>query len=158
MISKCFLETDGYQIVFELNSIENSQELVDLVIELRLDPQLGEMLVQSIPCAIALQDLQALVNYFGQHIAALQADPNNESPVFLTHGLGFQIQALAGEFYTEAEGNFNIRVMVNVGKQTQGYASTYVGGESVVEFTKIYSFSSAIQGAMRELGWKNSSP
>lgn len=158
MVSKCVLETDGYQIVFELNSIKNSQELVDLVIELRLDPQLGEMLVRSIPCAIALQDLQALVSYFEQHIAALQADPNNESPVFLPHGLGFQIQALAGEFYTEAEGNFSIRVMVNLGKHTQGYASTYVGGESVVEFTKIYSFSSTLQGVMREFGWNHSSP
>jgi len=152
MVSKCFLETDGYQIIFELNSIENSQELVNLVIELRLHPQLGKMLVRSVPSAIALQNLHRLVSYFEQHIAALKVDPNNESPVFLTRGLGFQIQALAGEFYTQAQGNCNIRVMLNVGKHTQGYASTYIGGESVVEFAKIYSFTSAIKVALKNCG------
>ncbi|NEQ63979.1 MAG: hypothetical protein F6K21_00285 [Symploca sp. SIO2D2] len=153
MVSKCFLETDGYQIIFELNSIENNQELVNLVIELRLDPQLGEMLVRSVPSAITFPNLQRLVSYFEQHIAALRADPNYESPVFLTNGLGFQMQALAGEFFTEVEGNCNIRVMLNVGKPIQGYASTYIGGESVVEFAQIHSFISGIKVALQEIGW-----
>ncbi len=152
MVNKCVLETDGYQIIFELSSIKNSQKLVNLVIELRLDPQLGEMSVRSVPSRIALQNLQRLLSYFEQHIIALKADPNNESPVFLTEGLGFQMQALAGEFYTEAEGNCNIRVMINVGKHTQGYASTYIGGESVIEFVKIHSFTSEIQAVLREFG------
>ncbi|NEP09523.1 MAG: hypothetical protein F6K14_04680 [Symploca sp. SIO2C1] len=153
MVNKCFLETDGYQIIFELSSIKDSQKLVNLVIELRLDPQLGEMSVRSVPSRIAPQNLQGLVSYFEQHIFALKADSNNESPVFLTEGLGFQMQALAGEFYTEAEGNCNIRVMINVGKHSQGYASTYIGGESVVEFFKIHSFTSEIQAVLREFRW-----
>ncbi|NET54676.1 MAG: hypothetical protein F6K47_00230 [Symploca sp. SIO2E6] len=150
MLSKCFLETDGYQVIFELTSMENSQELVNLIIELRLDSELGAMLVQSIPSTIALQNLQELVSYFEKHVFALQTDSNHESPVFLTKSLGFQMQALAGEFYSEAEGNCNIRVMLNVGKCTQEYPSTYIGGESVVEFAKIHNFTSGIQMALKE--------
>lgn len=38
---QCFLQTEGYQIVFNFNSLEIDQQDIDLIVEFHLDSNLG---------------------------------------------------------------------------------------------------------------------
>ncbi len=42
MISKCFLQTDGYQIVFNLQHLDTTKNYIDTIIEFILDPVISE--------------------------------------------------------------------------------------------------------------------
>ncbi len=150
------METNGYRISFNLKSVEGTEvDFVDSIVEFQLDPRIGELLVRSVPAFIHFKDLQRLVTYFEQHIAALKEDPNSESYTFVTYNLGFQVQALSGSVLTESEGFFTIVFTVNVGQAYEGACSTYVGGESVVTFENIRSFTSSLQAALAELSHSN---
>lgn len=153
MIGKCLLETEGYKILFELKSLENSKQDVDVIVEFQLNPHLGSLVVKSIPTFIAINDLERLVNYFEEHIAYLKVDSDSESSIFITYGLGFQVQALSGEVRSSNDGEFTIRFMVNVGQSDFEASRTYVGGESVVTLENIKSFTSSLQGILRELSY-----
>lgn len=145
---KCLLETEGYQIVFNLKSLESTKEDLDLIVEFHLDC----FAVKSIPAFIAIKDLHRLVSYFEEHIASLQVDPDSESYTFSTYGLGFQVQALAGEVRSPDDGEFSMRFMVNVGQANVDASRTYVGGESVVTLANIQGFTSSLQGVLADLG------
>lgn len=153
MIGKCLLETDGYKIIFELKSLETSKKDVDLIVEFHLNPHLGSLVVKSVPTFTAIKDLERLVNYFEEHIARLKVDPDNESSIFITYGLGFQIQALSGEVRSLSDGEFTMRFMANVGKIDFEASRTYVGGESSVTLENITNFTSSLQGILRELSY-----
>ena len=135
MIPKCVLETEGSQIVFELRSLPTKKEL-DLIVNFRLEPQMGAFCVRSIPTFIALSDLQRLITYFEEHATHLLNDPDTQSHTFVPMGLGFQLQALSGEIFSEnqaaLEGEFTLRLMVNVGRSHHEATSVYVGGEMLV--------------------------
>ena len=152
MFRKCFLETNGYRIFFNLKSTDKPKaDFVDSIIEFQLDPNLGEVLVRSVPGFIHFKDLQRLIKYFEKHIAALKEDPNSESYTFVTYNLGFQVQALSGRVFSESEGFFTIMFTVNVGQAYKGAGSTYVGGESVVSFASISRFTSSLLALLNEL-------
>ncbi len=150
---QCLLETEGYRIVFNLKSLENNQQIVDLIVEYQLDPQLCFVVVKSRPEFIAIKDLQRLANYFEEHILRLQEEPDSESYTFVTYGLSFQVQALVGEVRSPSDGEFSLRFMVNVGQTNVEASRTYVGGESVVTLANIQSFTSSLQTVLTELDY-----
>lgn len=58
MIRKCILETNGYQIVFNLKSVDKPQaDFIDSIVELKLDSRLGELSAKSIPTFSHFKDL-----------------------------------------------------------------------------------------------------
>jgi len=151
MIEKCFLETHGYQVLFKLNDIQDSQEYINMVIELRLDPHIGDIMVRSISTFIALNDLRRLASYFAEHIARLQENPDSESDTFVPMELGFQVQALAGEVTPDNEGEFSIRFLLNVGQSKEDGHRVYIGGESVTKLANIKAFIAALHEAFAAL-------
>lgn len=153
MVSKCLLETEGYQILLELRSLETSKKDVDMIVEFTLNPHLGSISVQSIPGLIALKDLQRLITYFEEHIDRLKQDPDSESYTFVTYGLGFQVQALSGEVRSPDDGEFTVRFMVNVGQGKFEASRTYVGGESEVTLKNIKRFISSLQLVLVKFGF-----
>lgn len=156
MIRKCLLETNGYQTIFNLKSVDKPQaDSVELIVEFQLDPRLGELSAMSVPSFIHFKDLHRLVTYFEQHIASLRKDPNSEAHTFVTYGLSFQIQALSGDILCEDEGVFTLRFMVNIGEAYEKASSTYVGGESMMTLANIRSFISSLQLALSELSYSN---
>lgn len=156
MIRKAILETNGYQIVFNLKSVDKPQaDFVDSIVEFQLDSRLGELSARSIPTFIHFKDLQRLVTYFQQHIATLKENSDSDSHAFVTYGSGFVIQAFSGSVLSESEGFFTIQFMVNVGEAYEKACSTYVGGESVVTFANIRNFTSSLQAALNELSYSN---
>ena len=131
MIRKCLLETDGYQIAFDFKGQPTPQE-VDMVVTYIPDrPLCPQFSALSAPTFISLSDLRRLRHYFLSHIAQLQQNPDRESYPFVPLGLGFQVQALSGDVFSENEaalaGEFTIRFMVNVGRSHDENAAAYVG-------------------------------
>jgi hypothetical protein len=151
MTKKCILKTDGYQISFDVRNVASADEYVDVAVELILDQYLGDIVVKSTPTLIALHDLSRLVKYFERHMVQLLHHPDYQSEIFLPMELGFQIQALAGEAYTENEGGFSLCCLLNVGKSKETGHRVYVGGESVVTFKDIKIFLSSLHEILAAL-------
>jgi len=152
MIKHYLLETDGYQVVFELKSMKEADEdVVDAIIEFRLDSRLGNLSIKSVPNFIYKKDLEDLIKYFENHIDSLQKDQFSTSEVFITYGLGFQIQAFAGEAISPEDGEFTISFVVNLGQADEDSSRTWIGGESVITFEKIRNFTKAIDEAISQL-------
>lgn len=151
MVNKCFLETDGYRILFELTAFNAVEKYADVVIEFRLNPLFGEVAVKSVPTLIAISDLQRLVAYFDRHIADLKQNPDSESYTFITTDLGFQVQALSGEIRSQNDGEFSIRFMVNVSESNREGYRVYVGGESLITLENIQSFGSSLRAVLSDI-------
>lgn len=151
MDKKCFLETEGYRILFALKDVQASQEYVDMIVEFTLDQHLGGIMVKSVPTCIASSDLHQLVTYFEEHIAQLLRNSDRESCLFVPLELGFQVQALAGEVYAENDGEFSVRFLLNVGKSKDEGERVYVGGESVVTLKNIRRFIASLHEALANL-------
>jgi hypothetical protein len=148
---KCFLETDGYRVSFDLQDIQTSKENVDMIVEFILDQHLGGIMVKSVPTFIASSDLYRLATYFEEHIAQLPQNPDRASYTFVPMELGFQVQALAGEVHAENDGEFSVRFLVNVGKSKDEGERVYVGGESVVTLKNIRRFIASLHEALADL-------
>lgn len=151
MTRKCVLETEGYQVSFDLKETQVSKEYVDMVVELALDQHLGSIAVKSVPTLIAVRDLYRLVEYFEAHITQLQQYPDCESSTFVPMELGFQVQALAGEVQAESAGEFSVRFFVNVGRSEADGHRVYMGGEAVVTLTNLRRFVTALQETLADL-------
>ncbi|MBW4495552.1 MAG: hypothetical protein KME26_21200 [Oscillatoria princeps RMCB-10] len=152
MSGQCFIETDGYQIWFDLKSVDSQKKYIDAVVEFRSDPRLCEVSVKSAPTFLAVSDLPELVMYLNRHIARLQTDPDSESDTLVTWELGFQVQASSGEVRSPTDGEFGIRFMVNLGRSHEEASSLFVGGEAEVTLEQVKSFTSSLQAALAELG------
>ena len=123
MVQKYVLETEGYRICFALQETQAAKESAEVVVELILDRNLGDVAVQSVPTLMTVRDLSRLVAYFEAHIARLQQHPDSESDVFVPLELGFQVQALAGEVQAGDDGEFSVRFFVNVGESSTSRSS-----------------------------------
>jgi len=151
MSQKCFLETDGYRVSFDLKDVQTSKEYVDMVVEFTLDQHLGDIVVQSVPTFIASSDLRRLATYFEEHIAQLLQNPDSESSTFVPMELGFQAQALTGKVHADNDGEFSLRFLVNVGSSKDEGERVYVGGESVVTLKNIRKFIVSLHEALTDL-------
>ena len=151
MTKKCVLETDGYQVSFDLKETQVSKKYADMVVDLVLDQHLGSVAAKSVPTLIAVRDLYRLMEYFEAHIAQLLWDPDRESSTFVPMELGFQVQALAGEVQAENAGEFSLRFFVNVGRSEADGHRVYVGGEAVVTLTHLRRFVTSLQETLADL-------
>ncbi len=145
MIKDIVLNTTGYQLTFELKELQHSKDNLDLTIVFSLDPRLSNVVVKSIPMPILISDLQGMIDYFEEHIASLQENPDSEGYTFVTLDLQFQMQAFSGEVRSPDDGEFTLRSMVNIGKLNSEGSSVYVGGETLVTLENINSFISSIR-------------
>jgi hypothetical protein len=148
MVQKFVLETEGYQICFALQETQAAKESADVVVELILDGNLGDVAVKSLPTLMTVRDLSRLVAYFEAHIARLQQHPDSESYVFVPLELGFQVQALAGEVQAGDDGEFSLRFFVNVGESDTTGHRVYIGGESVVTLKNLRVFLASLHEAL----------
>jgi hypothetical protein len=148
MVQKYVLETEGYQICFALQETQATKESAEVVVELILDRNLGNVAVQSVPTLMTVRDVVRLVAYFEEHIARLEQHPDSESYVFVPLELGFQVQALAGEVQAGDDGEFSVRFFVNVGESSQAGHRVYIGGESVVTLKNLRVFLAALHEAL----------
>lgn len=150
MQRKCILETDGYQVIFYLSSLNYTQEQVGIILMFVLNPVLGTVTLKTPAHSISTKDLHRLIEYFEQHIVNIKKNPDIDSYAFVTYGLDFQIQALSGIVLSDNEGSFSLQVLINVGQADEGASRTYVGGESVVKFENVQKFTSCLQMALLE--------
>jgi hypothetical protein len=148
MVQKYVLETEGYRVCFALRETPTAKESAEVVVELVLDPNLGDVAVQSVPTLMTVHDVSRLVAYFEAHIARLQQHPDSESYVFVPLELGFQVQALAGEVQAGDDGEFSVRFFVNVGASSQAGHRVYIGGESVVTLKNLQVFLASLNEAL----------
>jgi len=155
MTKKCLLETDGFQISVDLNTIETSKEHVGITVELVLDKHLGNVVIKSVPTCITLSDLWRLAVYFEEHIERLRQNFDSESYTFAPMELGFQLQALEGEIHQEHDGEFSLRFLLNVGEGSKQNHRVYIGGESVVTLKSIRIFIASLHEALAALSRSN---
>ncbi|HYT93729.1 MAG TPA: hypothetical protein VEL76_33730 [Gemmataceae bacterium] len=149
MTAQCLLDAGGYQVTFAFHNGRASREYLDAVVELSLPAELGAVAVKSQPTFIAVKDLQRLAAYLGEHVAALQRDPDRDAPLFVPLELGFQLQALSGDVDSDNDGEFTLRFMINVGQPAEG-SRVYVGAESTVEVVRIREFIASLEGIASE--------
>lgn len=150
MIKRCQLETDGYLVIFDFKSIQDTPDYMDLTIEFKLDKSISGISVKSIPNFISKDDLQDIIKYFKDHIARLQKEPARESHTFITYGLGFQIKALSGYVESPDYCEFSLLFLVNVGKSEENNFNTYVGGESIITLNNVQDFIGSLQAAISD--------
>lgn len=148
MVQKYVLETEGYRVCFALQETQAAKESMEVVVELVLDRNLGDVAVQSVPTLMTVRDVSRLMAYFEEHIIRLQQHPDSESSVFVPLELGFQVQALAGEVHAGDDGEFSVRFFVNVGASSPAGHRVYIGGESVVTLKKLQVFLASLHEAL----------
>ena len=68
MVQKYVLETEGYRICFALQETQAAKESADVVVELILDQNLGDVAVKSVPTLMTVRDVSRLIAYFEEHI------------------------------------------------------------------------------------------
>jgi len=144
MIDKLFLNTEGYQVSFDLKTLPDRTDAFDTIIHFRLDPRLGNVAFTSFPAHLTCETLQRLVTYLEQHIAQLE-DESFKSYVFVPLNLQFQLQALAGGINSPDDGEFGLRFMINMEQPDVDLTSVDVGGEAVVTLEEINHFLASVK-------------
>lgn len=142
--AKCVLKTDGYQAIFEFDK-QKHQEVIDLVVEFKLNPQLQELSLKSVSSFTTINDLQRLAAYLENHIARLRENSDSISEIFMDYSLAFQMQAFEGNIDVDIENDFGIQTLVNLGMYDQESSRTYVGGISVITLEDAEKFISSIR-------------
>jgi hypothetical protein len=143
MFYQCWLETEGYRVLFDFKTLSNQPNYLDLNLEFYLDFFGSQTIIKSSPSFIAISDLQRLINYFKEHIIHLRQDPETESYLFTPLELGFQIQALSGEIRDKDDGEFSLRFMINMNANSDN-SSSYFGGESVIYLKNLKNFINSL--------------
>jgi hypothetical protein len=144
------LKTEGYEISFELETMQTLKDEFGVRVGFLLDPSLGNIALTSSPVPLSLKDLQRLKIYLEEHIAHLQENPDSESYTFVPLDLQFQLQAFSGEVRSQDDGEFTLRFMINVGMPSEDSSSVYVGGEAVVTLENVNRFLSLISCLLSE--------
>ena len=141
------LKTDGYAVHFCLKPAKHDPDFVDAVIAFTLEPPVGVLHVTSIPTFIHRDDLLRLVEYLTHHMEQLVYAPHSDSDVFVPLELGFQVRAYSGAASSANEGAFSLDVKVHVGNDANN-ARVYIGGEAVVSFGQIMSFTQTLRSTL----------
>jgi hypothetical protein len=132
------LEGSGFEWIIKFERVDSEGfaygQMTLKVKTIHQEKKLGCVLFSS-----SYSDLVALADYFDHHVKRLISDPWSESDVFVQYGLEFQIQALCGEVSPNMEGDFTLRVMLNV-EVAIDETAVYVGIESVVDAAKCHAF------------------
>jgi hypothetical protein len=150
MIQKLVLDTQGYQVTFEILTIPDCTDAFDTIIHFFLDLRLEAVAFKSVRARLTLDTLREMVIYFDQHVIQLQADPFSESDTFVPMNLLFKLQALAGEIDVPDDGEFSLRFMINMEQDDVDLTSIYVGGEAVITLQNVDSFLSSVKQLIAE--------
>ncbi|EAZ89524.1 hypothetical protein [Crocosphaera chwakensis] len=137
------LETHGYELKFYFDFSENIENyLVKTEIQFLTKAEfLQRVFVKSPKFIMRLDDLNRLSQYLKDHIKILETNPDHESYTFVDYSLTYQIQALCGEVSSNINASyFSICSMVNIGRTNPLNTSTYVGGESTINFNQVENF------------------
>ncbi len=151
-MDKATLRADGYVICITFRKFKGYDTSLDTIVAFSVDSSLSQIEATSIPMPMRLKDIQALIDYFEQHIANLQDNPWSDSATFVPLDLHFQMQALAGEVSSPDDGAFSLRCMVNVG-QVEGCSRTYVGGEASVSLEQVSAFTSSLRAVLKKYNY-----
>jgi hypothetical protein len=152
MKDMCVLVTNGYQATFRLENKTASEEYVNVKISFLLDHHLGAVSVDSDITFIAIKDLERLAAYLEDHVARLRQAQDNESHVFLTYELDFQMQALGGKLDSDGVGDFMLLFLVRVGPTPSlPPERAYVGGMATVSVEKAKEFAVCLRKTLKDL-------
>ena len=150
MIQKLVLNTEGYQVTFELKMTPDRTGEFDTTLSFVLDPRLGTVAFTTFPARITLDTLQELVAYFEQHIAQIRILPFSKSKTFFPLNFLFKLQALEGEINTPDDGDFSLRFMMDMHQPGADPAAVYVGGEAAIFLEDVNSFLSSVRQLIAE--------
>lgn len=142
------LQTNGYELKFYLNSLENYLDnIFDAEIEFLVRSEFSQKVsVKSGVIQINIENLTRLINYLKNHMNIIQINPEQDSYTFTDYSLGYQIQALCGFISPIMEESyFSIISMVNIGKSNSLSDSTYIGGESTISFKQAETFIQSLE-------------
>jgi hypothetical protein len=84
-------------------------------------------------------DLIRLADYFDHHITQLIQNSWHDSDEFVNIDLDFQVQAMCGDVKSNQEGEFTVRIMLNMGNASDG-SSVYTGIEGCIDVVKCHAF------------------
>lgn len=152
----CVLQAAGYQVTFELLSLDE-EGYVRYNLRFLLDPGLGSVALQSTAPSIAARDLERLLDYLEEHMSHLVRDPDREADVYLEYELGFQLQAYSGGANDDgSEGSFTLRFLVNVGRAKVDATDdigtyVYAGAESDIAFSQVRAFVMSMRSALASM-------
>ena len=132
------LNLDG--CYFELVASKTDTGKYDCTCSLTPDVQTGISRIESIPFYITLSDIERMIEYLNNHIQLLISDKEIKETAFFFYGLGFQFQALDGDVTSEIEGDFTLRIMLNVGSAPSTGTRIYCGCECVVDVASVSVF------------------
>jgi len=145
MPQKSVLHADGFHAVFEFRSFEGTNQYLDMLVTFQLDQEVGQVTFSSVPSKIHVDDLRGLEQYLLQHIQQLQTNLDAHSPTFVPLELGFQAEAFSGEVRAPNDGEFTVRLMLNVGVHAREGTRVYLGGEAIVTLSNIYRFITSLR-------------
>src|SRR5689334_21342182 len=138
----CQLTVEGFRIDFRFSESVHQNGLVTTVAIL-FEKELPVSQINSTEFYFTLDEITRFMNYLKGHMDALVINPSHESTAFVSNELAFQIQALSGETWDATNGEFNISVMVNVGRSANGF-NVYAGAEGLVDFESVTNFLSSL--------------
>jgi hypothetical protein len=150
MIQKLVLDTQGYQVTFEILAIPDCTDAFNTIIHFLLDPRLEAVAFQSVRAPLTIETLQRLTTYIEQHLVKTQDEPFAESYPFVPMNLLFEVQALAGEWNAPDDMEFSLRFMVNMEQEHVDLNSIYVGGNAVITLQNINSFLASVKQLIAE--------
>lgn len=151
MENTVILETEGYEVAFEVRGIRIPQSTLDVTVGFSLASNLGRVELKALPVPIFMRDLQRMTMYLEQHIANLQKDPWGDSDTFVTLDCQFKMRALAGEVRSLNDGEFGLQFLVNVGRPNDESSYVYCGSEAVVTLKNINRFIILMRHMLREM-------
>ncbi|WP_225409270.1 hypothetical protein [Stigmatella hybrida] len=142
MHTECSLIARGYRADFRFTLAE-ANRLVDLEVGIGLADG-SQRLATSTAGYIPVNDIVRLARYFEDHLASLARNPDTQSEGFVPLELNFELQAMEGEVRAGGDGEFTLRVMVNVTGTGSPNGSVYVGCEGVIDAAHVRDFTTRL--------------
>lgn len=152
MARTVLLQANGFVASFDLGSIADTNKYFDIIVGLQLDPRVGQVQIFSHPSKTYAGDMRALAQYLRQHIQLLWDNPDTHSPTFVPLELAFQLEALSGEVWSLDEGEFSIRLMLNVGARDREDTNVYVGAEASITLSSVHQFVADLDSLLNDFG------
>jgi len=101
--------------------------------------------ISDSPYRMYRNDVERLIRYFEDHVAALLSNDRAESPVFVPQELSFQIRALDGVVESPMDGYFTVCFMLNCGVRG------YWGFEGILDLVDLNEFCAKLGNVLPSL-------
>lgn len=120
-------------------------------LELTMPPPNENVIFKSHDTSVLLEDWVKLCNYLEKHMIDQQVDYPQRSPEFAPHGLLFMFHALRGEVYSEIEGHFRLRVMLQTGYDPTHHFRRSVGIDTIVAVAEVTRFVAELRAYLNDV-------